>query len=312
MHTAAYRVCGLSHDFQSLQVFSLADIHRLCQDTNFGGAAITQPFKVQIMAQIAAKSYHAKAIGAVNTLLPLRMLSGTNALDGSTQSLLHQANHSSKAGHVIAYYGDNTDCLGIITCLRRNISPRNVVQPSKTTGLVIGAGGMARAAIYAMIQLGCRKIFMYNRTIEHAEDVSRHFNSWAAGLSSDGEIVHVLKSAEDPWPPSYKLPTMVVSCVPARSVGNQAPANFEMPMQWLGSPTGGVVVELAYKPLDTPLLKQIRGVREKTKQTWVIVNGLEVLPEQAIAQFELMTGRKAPKRRMRLEVLQNYRSYEEA
>jgi shikimate 5-dehydrogenase len=69
-------------------------------------------------------------------------------------------------------------------------------------------------------------------------------------------------------------------------------------------------IKLAYLPLDTPLLKQVRRVREETKQSWVIVDGLEVLPEQAIAQFELMTGRKAPKRRMRLEVMKNYHKYE--
>ena len=249
MHGAAYQVCGMSNDFQSLQVSSLEDVQRLCQDSNFGGAAITQPFKVQILARIAAKSYHAKAVGAINTLLPLRMLPGNNSLDGSTQSLLRHANHRSKAGPICAYYGDNTDFIGIMTCLRRNISPRNVVQPSKTTGLVIGAGGMARAAIYAMIQLGCRKIFMYNRTIEHAENVAHHFNSWAAGLSSDGEIVHVLKSAAEDWPTGYCHPTMVVSCVPARGIGDQAPANFEMPLQWLGSPTGGVVVEVRHSRL---------------------------------------------------------------
>ncbi|TVY82370.1 Quinate repressor protein [Lachnellula suecica] len=311
MHTAAYQVCGMSNDFQSLQVSSLEDIHRLCQDTNFGGAAITQPFKVQVLSRIATKSYHAKAIGAANTLLPLRMMPNYSSLDGSIQSLLRQANQRGKSGPIVAYYGDNTDFLGILTCLRRNISPRNVVQPSKTTGLVIGAGGMARAAIYAMIQLGCRKIFMYNRTVEHSQDVARHFNSWASGLSSDGEIVKVLKATTEEWPAGYRQPTIIISCVPARSVAGQPPSNFEMPTQWLGSPTGGVVIELAYLPLDTPLLKQIRLVREETKQAWVIVDGLEVLPEQAIAQFELMTGRKAPKRRMRLEVLQNYHRYEE-
>ncbi|CAL3967979.1 unnamed protein product [Diplocarpon coronariae] len=308
IHSAAYLECGMSNDFQSLQVTSLEDIQHLCQNSSFGGAAITQPFKVEILSRIAAKSYHAKAIGAVNTLLPLRILSHTT-LDGSTQSLLRHANQRGKAGPIIAYYGDNTDFIGIMTSIRRNLSPRNVIQPSKTTGLVIGAGGMARAAIYAMIQLGCRKIFIYNRTLDNAETVARHFNSWASGLSSDGEIVRVLKSGGEDWPADFRQPTMIISCVPARQIGTSAPANFEMPIQWLGSPTGGVVVELAYFPLDTPLLKQIRQVREETKQSWVIVDGLEVLPEQASAQFELMTGRRAPRRRMRLEVMKNYHRY---
>jgi len=100
MHTAAYQVCGMSNDFQSLQVSSLEDIHRIIQDQNFGGAAITQPFKVQILSRIAAKSYHAKAIGAVNTLLPLRIFQNSSPLDGSTESLLRQANQRCKAGPI--------------------------------------------------------------------------------------------------------------------------------------------------------------------------------------------------------------------
>jgi hypothetical protein len=100
MHTAAYQVCGMNNDFQSLQVSSLEDIHRIIQDSNFGGAAITQPFKVQILSRIAAKSYHAKAIGAVNTLLPLRLFQNSSPLDGSTESLLRQANQRCKAGPI--------------------------------------------------------------------------------------------------------------------------------------------------------------------------------------------------------------------
>jgi 3-dehydroquinate dehydratase type I len=244
MHTAAYRACGLSNDFQSIQVFSLEDIHRLCQNANFGGAAITQPFKVEVLSMMTAISSHAKAIGAANTLLPLKSLPDSKAVNGNTEMLLRQANSRNVAGAICGYYGDNTDFIGILNCLRRNMTPRNVVQPSKTTGLVIGAGGMARAAVYAMLQLGCRKIFLHNRTVKNAEKVASHFNSWAAGLSSDGQVVRVLNSCQIPWPSSFNFPTMIISCVPAISVGGEAPANFEMPLQWLRSPTGGVVVEV--------------------------------------------------------------------
>ena len=244
MHSAAYRACGLSNDFQSIQVLSLEDIHRLCLEPTFGGAAITQPFKVEVLSMVMAISSHAKAIGAANTLLPLRMFPDSRVFNSSTESLLYQANRRNIAGTVRGYYGDNTDFIGILNCLRRNMTPRNVVQPSKTTGLVIGAGGMARAAVYAMIQLGCRKIFLHNRTIENAEKVASHFNSWAAGLSNDGQVVRVLNSNQVSWPSNFKFPTMIISCVPAISVGGEAPANFEMPPQWLGSPTGGVVVDV--------------------------------------------------------------------
>jgi shikimate 5-dehydrogenase len=238
MHNAAYRARGMSHDFQIRQASSLDELHRVSKDPHFGGAAISQPFKVGCMPHLQASSQHAKAIGAVNTVLPLRAIG-----DGSHQFLLQQANLRNHAGPVFGWYGDNTDFIGIMTCLRRNASPRNVVQPSKTTGLVIGAGGMARAAIYAMIQLGCRKIFVYNRTVANGEKVANHFNSWAAALSDRGSVVDVLRSGDEPWPAEFKLPTLIVSCVPTHKVGSQPAADFRMPVQWLGSPSGGVALE---------------------------------------------------------------------
>lgn len=249
MHNGAYRVRGMHHDFQFRNASSIDELHQLSKDPHFGGAAIGQPFKVAIISHLHAQSHHSRAIGAVNTILPLRALS-----DGSPQFLLNQANIRNCAGPVCAWYGDNTDWIGISSCLRRNLSPRNAVQPSKTTGLVIGAGGMARAAIYAMIQLGCRKIFIFNRTVENAERVAQHFNSWAGALSETGVVVSVLRSREEPWPAEYKPPTMMVSCVPAQRVGSRPAANFEMPIQWLGSPSGGVVLEVSSYP-DLEFLK---------------------------------------------------------
>ncbi len=210
-----------------------------------------------ILPQLKLKSHHAAVVGAANVVLPLR---------GKTSFILDHANARNTAGPTSEFYGDNTDWSSILTCLKRAISPRNYVQPSKTTGLVIGAGGMARSATYALIQLGCRNIFIYNRTVANAVAVATHFTQWAvgqglttgeAGGPADGghQLCHVISSTAQPWPQKYAPPTMVISCVPATSADGSPPADFEMPLQWLRSPTGGVVVEvLSVPPFRHPYL----------------------------------------------------------
>jgi hypothetical protein len=61
---------------------------------------------------------------------------------------------------------------------------------------------------------------------------------------------------------------------------------------------------LAYKPRLTPLLAQIAHLRANNTITpaWVTVEGSEFIPEQGTVQFELMTGRKAPKGIMKEEL----------
>ncbi|KAN0085005.1 Type I 3-dehydroquinase domain containing protein [Elaphomyces granulatus] len=300
MHNAAYQSCGMNHIYQIPVSPSLAELERLGVDPNFGGASIVQPWRVHLCRQVSYRSRDAEAIGAINTIMPLRA-----SPDGTIFPLQEQSRRRNQAGRVAAWWGENTDWISIMVCFGRNLSPRNAIGP-KTTGLVIGAGGMARAAIYAMLRLGCRKIFILNRTLAHAEDVAKHFNSWASSQVNSDEVVRVLKSAEDPWPLDSSPPCIIASCVPEASVGDEPPANFEMPVDWAGNPTGGVVLELAYKPLHTPLLRQMRRVRSETGQPWVLVDGLEMVAEQGFAQFELMTGRKAPRRLMMREVLRNY------
>lgn len=243
MHNAAHQHCGLGHVYRIPDSPSLAVLDELRRDPNFGGSSVVQPWRVELYHKLAAKSRHAEAIGAINTIMPLR---GTS--DGAMYPLQEQASRRNQAGPVLGWYGENTDWLGIMTCITRHLSPRNAIS-AKTTGLIIGAGGMARSAVYAMLRLGCRKIFIYNRTQSRAEEVARHFNSWAAAQVDSAEVVRVLRSLQDDWPDDASPPSLIVSCVPADPDGDQPPANFEMPMQWLGSPTGGVVLEVSNQTL---------------------------------------------------------------
>ncbi|RDW58299.1 hypothetical protein BP5796_12229 [Coleophoma crateriformis] len=260
------------------QTSSLHGLCRLSQHNSFGGASISQPFRVRIFADLQAMSNDATKIGAVDTILPIGAFPSSVAPKDSGDFLADQARQRGRTG--------------------------------PTTGLVIGAGGMARA-IFALIQLGCRKVYIFNRSTERAQKVADHFNGQVEMSleAADGSSVEVVNSAADPWPSSWQLPTIIISAIPAHTIKDQQAANLTLPAQWLTRPTGDMVVELAYMPLITPLLRQIRQLRE-SGQPWTIVNGLEILPEQAIAQFELMTGRTAPKSRMRLEVLTRYQEQE--
>lgn len=298
MHNAAYALLGLRHRYSTLNIKSWADVEALANKDTLGGLSIVQPYKVKIVPEIGALTAHARAIGAVNTVVPIRA-----NLAGAVPPLQIQAQERNRAGRIVGWFGENTDYIGIMTCVNRSLSPRNAVQP-RSTALVVGAGGMARAAVYAMLQLGCKNIFVYNRTIAHTRAIVAHFNDWARSQSNGQgpmfaqDPVRVIDSLADPWPSSFSLPTIVVSCVTHELLDGNPGADFELPASWIQSQTGGVVVEMAYMTNETPLIKQMKEYRKMTSTPWVLVDGIETLIEQAVTQFETMTGRKAPKRCM--------------
>jgi shikimate 5-dehydrogenase len=309
MHNAAYKVYGMPHRFQTHQTPTLNSLEELIQDANFGGTAVSQPFKLEVISLVHSMSRHAQAIGAVNTLIPVRHLGD----DGSIPTDLDLFTERNQAGPIKALYGDNTDWIGIKSCIRRGLSPANAVRPT-TSGLIIGSGGMARAAVYALLQIGVKKIVVFNRTHAHAEMLVAHFDRLVSSSASTGLLppasqtprptFHIIESRDDAWPAGLQSPTIVLSCIPTHPVDDAPTPGFTLPTQWMHSPTGGVVIELAYRTLDTPLMKQIRG---ESSGAWVCLDGLDLLPEQGFAQFELFTGKRAPRRAMREEVLRSWR-----
>lgn len=270
MHQSAYKLTGVPHTYQIFQSETLHGLNTLVENPQFGGASISLPYKTEVIPLLHSMSPHARAIGAVNTLIPIRT---RNLSEKDTTTLLTSENSSlylekSRAGPITALHGDNTDWIGICNCFRRGLSPANAVRPS-STGLVIGAGGMARAAIYAMIHLGVQNVFVYNRTYANAEKIAMHYNRQKSLLSaqrgrSHPTTVHALRSLHDPWPADFKQPTIIASCIPAHSILDQPAPQFEIPTQWLESPTGGVVVEVLSLCFPTHLSIYRKGERYKT------------------------------------------------
>ncbi|KZV97983.1 Pentafunctional AroM protein [Exidia glandulosa HHB12029] len=249
LHNTGLNALGLPHIYGLLETAEVDEsVRAAIRDGEFGGASVTIPHKLAIMPLLDAISPDAQVIGAVNTVVP--------RADGTL-------------------YGDNTDWRGIQAVIRGS----DVALKDGWTGVVIGAGGTARAAIYALHKLGgATAIHVVNRSPDNARSLVASF------------------------PESYKLslslptssPTVVVSTVPGTST---PPAGLAFGAQ------GGVVVDMAYAPLETPLLKLAKAAGPG----WKTVPGIEVLLEQGYRQFEMWTGRKAPRGVIQDAVIQGYR-----
>lgn len=310
IHNAAHEFFGMPHQLQIRSMPSLDRLSELTDDEHFGGFSIAQGFKMAMIARVSGISVHARSIGAINTLLPVR-----TAFDYTKPPPPEFWANRNRAGPVLAFYGDNFDWVGMTRCIQRNLSPANVITPN-TTALVIGAGGMARAAIYALLKLGVRHVVLYNRTYMHARALADHFSDLDLdpspdkeaqnGTNSDSMIrsdIRVLSSLNADWYGDLEPPKMILSCVPAASSRGSPDDKFLLSPSWMKSPTGGVVIDMDYRTLITPLLRQVRG---QAQYGWVAVDGLENLVDQACAQFEVFTCRRVPKNLMCVAALQHY------
>jgi shikimate 5-dehydrogenase len=142
--------------------------------------------------------------------------------------------------------GENPDWVGIRNCIKG--SP--VTLDSSCTPLVIGAGGAARAALYAIQQLGISNVTVVNRSKERAEGLASSFTT--LNIS----ILNSLQQADAPV-------SCIVACIPADDIA-------EAKLFVLGKP--GILVEMAYRPNVTALMKAVQRLG-----SWSVSNGVEVL-----------------------------------
>jgi shikimate dehydrogenase len=105
------------------------------------GANITLPLKQMVVARCARLSDFANRVGAVNTL--------SLQTDGR-------------------WHGANTDGAGLI----RDLTERHALDVRGRRSLLLGAGGAARAAAFALLDAGVTELVIVNRTPERADELS--------------------------------------------------------------------------------------------------------------------------------------------
>ncbi|KAH7377431.1 hypothetical protein BKA64DRAFT_586101 [Cadophora sp. MPI-SDFR-AT-0126] len=297
MHNAAFAALGLPHNYAVLESNNLTDCLPMLRSSNFGGLSCANPHKEAAMGLMDHVSAHAQAIRAINTVYQR-----TSPLDG-----------------MVVLHGENTDWIGVTSCILKYLSPLNTVT-RKTTVLIIGAGGMARAAVYACLRLGVMNIMIYNRTQSNAEAVAGHFLGISDSIQeirnkrdSKGAVeghdrgyspvtITVLDSSqatESLYRPMAP-PTIIINALPDGECGKVS-SDFDIPLGWFSRSTGGVYIESAYKRGHSILMGKVSNL---TSQNWVGVTGKELLLEQAFAQIELWTGLPAPRDVMRKAILQ--------
>lgn len=168
--------------------------------------------------------------------------------------------------------GHNTDGIGVINALKR----ANFSIKGKSVA-IIGAGGSGRAASLAIAREGPRELYIINRTFKKALKLAKileenfHFPITPLHLER-ASMSSTLKAVD-----------LLINCT---SLGMYP--NTSIPVHPNLLRRDMLVMDLVYTPLMTPLLK---AARDKGAR---IVNGIEVLVEQAAKSFEIWTGVKAP------------------
>jgi shikimate dehydrogenase len=250
MQSAALAELGLAGEwsYEAIEV-APADFEACVREMaagGFVGANVTVPHKVAALELAGDASEAARAIGAANTL-------------------------SFAAGRIAA---ENTDATGFLDSLPG--------PPAGRRALVLGAGGSARAVVWALVTHGA-DVSIWNRTPERAERLASELGAVVATLDPE--------SGERPAA-SFDL------LVNATTVGMGTPRGSAAGLKSLPFRADSLdethqLVDLAYGPAETELARAARAHGAK------VVDGLEVLVRQGAASLRIWTGLDPPIEAMR-------------
>ena len=232
MHNAGFRAAGIDAVYVPFEALDIDDFSTFVEGVGVRGVSVTAPFKEAVAARIVEGDMPSRAVGAVNTI------------------------RIEKGG----WLGINTDVAGFLAPLTDRIDL------SGARATVLGSGGAARSAAWALIQEGA-VVTVCARRQEKASEVAGAVGGMVAQM-----------------PPDRNSWDLLVNTTPVGTFPNLD----ESPLP-NGPFDGGLVYDLIYNPSPTRLMRDAEQCGCKT------IGGLEMLVEQALRQFTWWTGQTAQK-----------------
>jgi shikimate dehydrogenase len=258
MHNAAANALNLNVIYVPLPVRPDAletAVHGLCA-LGFRGVNVTIPHKQAVIPYLDVLDDAARIIGAVNTIVMEEVESGEWRV-------------ASRRWRLSGY---NTDWSGF----RADLERYSVAVAGRDC-LVLGAGGSARAVVYALAQEGGR-ITILARRPEQAIALINDLELLFPGVLAAGSLSDLAERAADCEAP------LIVNTTPL----GMEPRIDESPWQEdLPFPVGSFIYDLVYRPLLTRFIRQAADAGCGT------ANGLGMLANQAAQAFMLWTGTQA-------------------
>lgn len=241
MHSAGFAASGLPFSYVAFDTVDTAGAIQAMRTLGIRGFSLTIPHKEAALALVDRLADEVKKIGAANTVI-------------------------NEDGILTA---SNTDWIGI-----RDALFEAGFNPSGKKALIIGAGGAARAAAYALGTLNSASVSIANRSNERAEKLAAEF----------GETFLPYQSLN---PRSIADFDLVINSTP---VGSKLVPQEKLPVDYSSFHAGQCVFD--FVTAGTELLTAAEKGGAKT------IAGARMLLFQALEQFRLFTGESAPREKM--------------
>jgi shikimate dehydrogenase len=229
VHNAGYRALELNFIYKAFAVTDIGGAMAGVRALGIRGVSVSMPHKETVIAYLDAVDDTARVIGAVNTVV-------------------------NQQGSLIGY---NTDAYGAKVALQL------LGDLSDSTVLVLGAGGAAKAILFALNELRPARVIVCNRTDDKADALARKWG-FASVAWEDRET------------------TVADVIINATLVGmNPAPDHMPIGREALKQCWG--VMDVILSPMESRLIREAKSLGKK------VVPGYKMSLYQAAAQFELYT-----------------------